>query len=81
MKRFEFPAWTTKLARLLPTLSVLAVVYLICMIAFGFSPDTTDVGYEPKTKGVLTAWYQSNDEEDLAADCHGYSVSSESFTR
>lgn len=48
MPQYVFPRWSN---RLLPTLGLAAVVvplYVVLLVAYGFSPKTTDVGYMPK---------------------------------
>src|SRR3954449_4549811 len=48
MKRFVFPRWANKTVQLAGVVLGIAPVYLICLIWYGASPKTTDVGYEPK---------------------------------
>ena len=42
-----FPPWIDEVVKLLGAGSVFGGVYLVALITFGFSPDTTDVGYMP----------------------------------
>ncbi len=47
MSRFIFPPWTNHLKVLIPTLALGGAVYLTVLVAFGASPEATDVGYQP----------------------------------
>jgi len=47
MSRFIFPAWTNQLRTLIPVLLLGGGVYLVVLVAWGASPETTDVGYQP----------------------------------
>jgi hypothetical protein len=47
MPKFEFPTWTDRLVPVLGAVIVLAPVYLVAMVYYGGSPQTTDVGYRP----------------------------------
>ena len=44
---FQFPSWTTTLRNLSGVVVLTLPVYLIAVVAFGASPKTTDVGYQP----------------------------------
>lgn len=44
----HFPPWTNRLRTLLPLLVVGGVTYVTILFAYGASPLTTDVGYEPE---------------------------------
>lgn len=44
---FVFPPWANRLRELLAVISVMVPVWLILVIAYGFSPRTTAVGYTP----------------------------------
>ena len=47
-QRFVFPKWTNAIVPLLALGAAGAPPYLIVLIYFGFSPKTTDVGYQPE---------------------------------
>ena len=47
MSRFIFPAWTNQLKVLIPVLLLGGAAYLTLLVAWGASPETTDVGYQP----------------------------------
>ena len=44
---FQFPSWTTTLRNLSGIVVLTLPVYLIAVVAFGASPRSTDVGYQP----------------------------------
>lgn len=44
---YVFPEWTNALVPTAGVLGVLAPLYAVLMVAYGFSPQTTDVGYQP----------------------------------
>ena len=44
---FVFPRWTNTLRVVLPVLVAGGAAYAAVIVAFGFSPRTTDVGYQP----------------------------------
>jgi hypothetical protein len=48
MDRFVFPRWTNKLVLILPILVLLGGLYLVVLVVYAVSPQTTDVGYQPK---------------------------------
>ncbi len=48
MKLFVFPRWANKVKQLAGVFLGGAPVYLTAIIWYGFSPKTTDVGYQPK---------------------------------
>jgi menaquinone reductase, multiheme cytochrome c subunit len=45
--RFVFPEWTNLLRPALAVALVLVPAYIVVLVAFGASPQTTDVGYAP----------------------------------
>jgi hypothetical protein len=47
MNRFVFPRWANKTVQLAGVILGGAPVFLICLIWYGASPKTTDVGYQP----------------------------------
>ena len=48
MTPFVFPRWANKTRALAGVLLTGAPIYLTCLIWYGASPKTTDVGYEPQ---------------------------------
>ena len=48
MDRFLFPKWTNTIVPVLGALGAIGVLYVVGMVAFGASPETTDVGYQPE---------------------------------
>lgn len=48
MSHFVFPKWTNGLIPLLGLGALVAPAYAIGIVWFGFSPKTTDVGYQPE---------------------------------
>lgn len=48
MKPFTFPRWANKTRQLAGVVLGVAPVYLTALVWYGFSPKTTDVGYQPK---------------------------------
>lgn len=48
MKPFTFPRWANKTRQLAGVALGVAPVYLTALVWYGFSPKTTDVGYQPK---------------------------------
>lgn len=48
MERFIFPAWTNIIRPLVGAGIVGGLLYVVTIVNFGFSPQATDVGYEPK---------------------------------
>ena len=44
---FHFPSWTTTLRNLTGVVLLTVPLYLIGVVAYGASPKTTDVGYQP----------------------------------
>jgi hypothetical protein len=48
MKLFVFPRWANKTRQILAVALGGAPIYLTAFIWYGFSPATTDVGYQPK---------------------------------
>ncbi|MBC7792212.1 MAG: cytochrome c3 family protein [Clostridia bacterium] len=48
MTSFNFPPWTNKVRPLAGALLGGGGLYLVCLVWWGFSPKTTDVGYQPK---------------------------------
>ena len=44
---FVFPKWTNKVRFLLPVVLAVGPLYAILVVAYGASPQTTDVGYAP----------------------------------
>ncbi|MBK7579200.1 MAG: cytochrome c3 family protein [Myxococcales bacterium] len=48
MKPFTFPRWANKTRQVAGVVLGVAPVYLIFAVWFGFSPKTTDIGYQPK---------------------------------
>ncbi len=47
MARFIFPKWTNALVPALGLAGVVVPFYIIYVVAYGFSPDTTHAGYQP----------------------------------
>ncbi len=47
MPRLIFPQWINKLLVLVPVLLAGGGLYAACLVAWGASPRTTDVGYQP----------------------------------
>ena len=45
---YVFPQWTNKLVVLLVLGMGVAPIYVVFVVAYGFSPDTTWVGYQPE---------------------------------
>lgn len=45
---YVFPRWSNILLPAAVLLSAVAPLYLVYVVAYGFSPETTDVGYAPK---------------------------------
>ncbi|MCA9006578.1 MAG: cytochrome c3 family protein [Planctomycetaceae bacterium] len=48
MDRFLFPKWANTVVPVLGALGAIGALYVVGMVAFGASPDTTDVGYQPE---------------------------------
>jgi menaquinone reductase, multiheme cytochrome c subunit len=48
MKVFVFPRWTNKIRQFAGAALGGAPIYLTAFVWYGFSPKTTDVGYQPK---------------------------------
>jgi hypothetical protein len=48
MERFVFPKWTNDLRVPLTVAVVIGVIYVTLLVAYGASPQTTDVGYAPE---------------------------------
>lgn len=48
MNPFTFPRWANKTRQLAGVALGVAPVYLTALVWYGFSPKTTDVGYQPK---------------------------------
>ncbi len=48
MKLFVFPRWTNKTRQIAGVVLSVAPLYVIGLVWYGFSPKTTDVGYQPK---------------------------------
>ncbi|MCA9592781.1 MAG: cytochrome c3 family protein [Myxococcales bacterium] len=48
MKLFVFPRWANKTRQIAGVVMSIAPLYVIGLVWYGFSPKTTDVGYEPK---------------------------------
>jgi hypothetical protein len=44
---FHFPSWSLTVRDLSGLLAVGALIYVVLIVTFGFSPKTTDVGYQP----------------------------------
>lgn len=44
---FHFPSWSLTVRDLSGLLAAGALVYVVLIVTFGFSPKTTDVGYQP----------------------------------
>ena len=45
---FVFPEWSNLLLPGIAIVALTAPLYVAFMVAWGFSPKTTDVGYQPK---------------------------------
>jgi len=48
MSRFVFPAWVNTFVPVVAVLVVFGGVYAGCLVAWGLSPNTLDVGYQPQ---------------------------------
>jgi menaquinone reductase, multiheme cytochrome c subunit len=48
MKSFVFPPWTNRVRVLLGAGALGGLLYAVTIVWFGFSPKTTDAGYQPK---------------------------------
>lgn len=48
MKLFVFPRWANKTRQIFGVAFAGLPIYLTALVTFGFSPKTTDVGYQPK---------------------------------
>jgi hypothetical protein len=48
MKLFVFPRWANKTRQIAGVVLGIAPLYLIGLVWYGFSPKTTDVGFQPK---------------------------------
>ena len=48
MKLFVFPRWANKTRQIVGVALAGAPIYLTALVWYGFSPKTTDVGYQPK---------------------------------
>ncbi len=44
---FVFPRWTNRIRAVLAVAAAGAALYAVVIVTFGFSPQATDVGYEP----------------------------------
>ena len=44
---YVFPRWTNRVLPLALVVGAVAPLYVALLVAYGFSPQTTDVGYEP----------------------------------
>lgn len=44
---YVFPSWTNALLPALGVIGLVAPLYVVFIVAYGFSPVTTDVGYQP----------------------------------
>lgn len=47
MQRFIFPEWTQTFKKWVGLLALGGPVYLVCLIAYGVTPDALRIGYEP----------------------------------
>lgn len=47
MSRYIFPKWSNLLLPTIILVALTAPLYVVLMVAYGFSPKTTDVGYMP----------------------------------
>ena len=65
-KTYLFPAWTNRLRVIGAVVGVLVVVYVAVVITFGFSPQATDVGYQPKQPVPYSHAIHAG---DLGLDC------------
>lgn len=45
---YVFPKWTNLILPMLIVTSLVAPLYVVMLVAYGFSPKTTDVGYQPE---------------------------------
>jgi menaquinone reductase, multiheme cytochrome c subunit len=63
---FHFPSWTITLRNLSGGLLLLAPLYIIGLINWGASPQTTDVGYQPVQPVPFSHALHSG---ELAIDC------------
>ncbi|MEZ5979586.1 MAG: cytochrome c3 family protein [Planctomycetota bacterium] len=63
---FHFPSWTLTLRDLSGLVAVGALLYVIVFVWFGFSPKTTDVGYQPHQP---VAYSHKLHAGDLGIDC------------
>ena len=48
MSRFLFPRWSNALLPLLAVVGGITPLYVVFFVAYGFSPKTLEVGYQPK---------------------------------
>ncbi len=64
---FLFPKWVNRLRDVLGVVFLgIVPIYLIALVAFGFSPEATDVGYEPKQPVPFSHKLHAG---DLGMDC------------
>jgi hypothetical protein len=47
MSRFLFPEWTDKFKKLVALLALGGPVYLVALVAYGVTPETIRIGYQP----------------------------------
>ena len=47
MSRFLFPRWSNALLPALAVVGALLPLYVVMFVAYGFSPKTLEVGYQP----------------------------------
>ncbi len=47
MSRFQFPEWTDKFTKWVVLLVLGAPVYLVALVAYGVTPETIRIGYQP----------------------------------
>ena len=66
MSLFHFPPWTNKIKYLLGAGLAGGAFYAFLIVNFGFSPKTTDVGYQPEQPVPFSHALHSG---QLAIDC------------
>ena len=66
MERFVFPQWIDRARPLAGGLLVVVPVYLVSILYYGGSPQTTDVGYSPKQPVTIS---HAQHAGELGMDC------------
>ncbi|HUU82647.1 MAG TPA: cytochrome c3 family protein [Phycisphaerae bacterium] len=63
---FVFPRWTNSLRTLIAAVVIVGVLYAALVVAYGASPQTTDVGYQPEQP---VTYSHAKHAGELGIDC------------